>query len=123
MGIPVQRTYLGTPAALNAPVFMVDQQTLQNNFLTLTPNVLQDVVNNPDPAAGLLYSFTLVKNGNATAVRAFSCRFSLFLDHFFSGFRSARLRFSFLPNTAAANSLYEQTFVLTAANGFALANS
>ena len=68
MGIPVQRTYLGTPAALNAPVFMVDQQTLQNNFLTLTPNVLQDVVNNPDPAAGLLYSFTLVKNGNATAV-------------------------------------------------------
>ena len=34
MGIPVQRTYLGTPAALNAPVFMVDQQTLQNNFLT-----------------------------------------------------------------------------------------
>ena len=69
MGIPVQRTYLGTPAALNAPVFMVDQQTLQNNFLTLTPNVLQDVVNNPDPAAGLLYSFTLVKNGNATAVR------------------------------------------------------
>ena len=54
MGIPVQRTYLGTPAALNAPVFMVDQQTLQNNFLTLTPNVLQDVVNNPDPAAGLL---------------------------------------------------------------------
>ena len=76
MGIPVQRTYLGTPAALNAPVFMVDQQTLQNNFLTLTPNVLQDVVNNPDPAAGLLYSFTLVKNGNATAVRAFSSAIS-----------------------------------------------
>ena len=76
MGIPVQRTYLGTPAALNAPVFMVDQQTLQNNFLTLTPNVLQDVVNNTDPAAGLLYSFTLVKNGNATAVRAFSSAIS-----------------------------------------------
>ena len=72
MGIPVQRTYLGTPAALNAPVFMVDQQT----FLTLTPNVLQDVVNNPDPAAGLLYQFTLVKNGNATAVRAFSSAIS-----------------------------------------------
>ena len=104
MGIPVQRTYLGTPAALNAPVFMVDQQTLQNNFLTLTPNVLQDVVNNPDPAAGLLYQFTLVKNGNATAVRAFSSAMSfnwsapLFFVFFFSGFRSARLRFSFLES-------------------------
>ena len=76
MAIPVQRTYTGTPVALNAPVFMVDQQTLQNNFLTLTPNVLQDVVNNPDPAAGLLYQFTLVKNGNATAVRAFSSAIS-----------------------------------------------
>ena len=76
MGIPVQRTYLGTPVALNAPVFMVDQQTLQNNFLTLTPNVLKEVVNNPDPAAGLLYQFTLVKNGNATAVRAFSSAIS-----------------------------------------------
>ena len=29
-----------------------------------------------------------------------SCRFSLFLDHFFSGFRSARLRFSFLKSAA-----------------------
>ncbi len=76
MGIPVQRTYTGTPAALNAPVFMVDQQTLQNNFLTLTPNVLQDIVNLVDPAAGLLYQFTLVKNGNSTAIRAFSTAIS-----------------------------------------------
>jgi len=72
LALPVQRTYLGTPIALNAPVFMVDQQTLQNNFLTLTPNVLQDIVNNPDPAGALQYNFTLVKNGNATSVRAFS---------------------------------------------------
>ena len=57
LALPVQRTYLGTPVALNAPVFMVDQQTLQNN---------------PDPAGALQYNFTLVKNGNATSVRAFS---------------------------------------------------
>jgi len=76
MALPVQRTYTGTVAALNAPVFMQDNQTLQNNFLTLTPNVLQDVVMNPDLAATQLYTFTLVKNGNATSVRAFSSAIS-----------------------------------------------
>lgn len=72
MAIPVQRTYTASPVALNAPVFAIDQQTLQNNFLTLTPNTLQDLVNNPDPVAGLLYTYTLVKNGNSTSIRAFS---------------------------------------------------
>ena len=72
MPIPVQRTYLGTPVALNAPVFMVDQQSLQNNFLVLRANQLQDVVNQTDPAAGLNYEFVLFKNGNSTPVRCFS---------------------------------------------------
>ena len=72
MALPVQRTYSATIAALNAPVFMVDNQTLQNNFLTLTPNVLQDVVNLIDPAASQVIQYTLVKNGNATSVRCFS---------------------------------------------------
>jgi hypothetical protein len=72
MALPVQRTYSATIAALNAPVFMVDNQTLQNNFLTLTPNVLQDVVNLIDPAATQVIQYTLVKNGNATSVRCFS---------------------------------------------------
>ena len=76
MALPVQRTYTATVAALNAPVFMVDQQTLQNNFLTLTPNVLQDVVNLIDPAVTQLLQYTLVKNGNATSVRAFSSAIS-----------------------------------------------
>jgi hypothetical protein len=76
MALPVQRTYTATIAALNAPVFAVDQQTLQNNFLTLTANVLQDVVNNPDLAATQLFQWTLVKNGNATSVRAFSTAIS-----------------------------------------------
>ena len=37
--LPVQRTYQfqGAAPALNVPVFMADLQTLQNNFLTLTP--------------------------------------------------------------------------------------
>ena len=51
--LPVQRTYQfqGAAPALNVPVFMADLQTLQNNFLTLTPNQLQDVVMNPPLAA------------------------------------------------------------------------
>ena len=51
---------------------MTDQQSLQTNFLTLTGNTLQDLVNLQDPAAGLLYEYVLVKNGNSTSIRAFS---------------------------------------------------
>jgi hypothetical protein len=72
LALPVQRTYTSDGAALGVSSFMTDNQTGQTNFLTLTPNILQDCVNNPDPAAGLAYTFTLVKNGNATSVRAFS---------------------------------------------------
>ncbi len=72
LALPVQRTYAATPAALNTPIFMTDQQSLQTNFLTLTGNTLQDLVNLQDPAAGLLYEYVLVKNGNSTSIRAFS---------------------------------------------------
>jgi len=72
--LPVQRTYQfqGAAPAFNVPVFMADLQTLQNNFLVLTPNVIQDMVMIPPLAATQLYEFVLVKNGNATSVRAFS---------------------------------------------------
>lgn len=76
MALPVQRTYIGTPVALNAPIFMTDVQTGLTSFLTLTPNVLQDLVNNPDPAAALNYTYVLIKNGNATSVRTFSAAVS-----------------------------------------------
>jgi hypothetical protein len=75
MPLPVQRTYQNTdavPPALNVTAFMHDLQTGQNNFLVLTPNVLQDMVMNPPMAATQLYEFNLVKNGNATSVRSFS---------------------------------------------------
>ena len=67
---PVQRTYTQTPAALNTPIFMVDNQSQQTIFTILAPNQLQDLVMNPDAAAGLLYTFTLFKNGNSTPVIA-----------------------------------------------------
>ena len=74
MPLPVQRTYQfqGAAPAFNVPVFMADLQTLQNNFLVLTPNQIQDCVMNPPLAATQLYEFVLIKNGNATAVRTFS---------------------------------------------------
>ena len=70
MAFPVQRTYTATPAALNTPIFMLDNQSQQTIFTILAPNQLQDLVMNPDNAAGLLYPFTLFKNGNSTPVIA-----------------------------------------------------
>ena len=73
MALPVQRTYtIPAVPVLNVPQFMTDDQTGQNNFLILTPNVLQDLVMNPDGGAGAVYDFQLVKNGNGTPVRATS---------------------------------------------------
>jgi len=72
MAFPVQRTYTATPAALATPIFMTDNQSQQTIFTILAPNQLQDLVMNPDPAAGLLYTFTLFKNGNSTPVIAAS---------------------------------------------------
>ena len=71
MALPVQRTYTFAAApVLNVPQFLTDQQTGQNNFLILTPNILQDLVMNPDnPDATAVYNFQLVKNGNTTPVR------------------------------------------------------
>ena len=65
-------SFQGAAPAIGVPVFMADLQTLQNNFLVLTPNVIQDMVMNPPMAATQLYEFVLIKNGNATAVRSFS---------------------------------------------------
>lgn len=73
MALPVQRTYVfGAVPVLNVPQFLTDQQTGQNNFLILTPNVLQDFTMNPDGGVGAVYDFQLVKNGNGTPVRASS---------------------------------------------------
>jgi len=73
MALPVQRTYtFPVIPVLNVPQFLRDNQTGQNNFLILTPNVLQDLTMNPDGGVGAIYDFQLVKNGNGTPVRASS---------------------------------------------------
>ena len=77
MALPVIRRYtLAAPAALNTFNNLTDDLTGQAQFLILGSNVLQDMVNHPDPAAGLRYEFVLLKNGNQTPVRAFSSTIS-----------------------------------------------
>ncbi len=77
MALPVIRRYtLAAPAALNAFNNLTDDLTGQAQWLILGSNVLQDLTNDPDPAAGLRYEFVLLKNGNQTPVRAFSSTIS-----------------------------------------------
>lgn len=77
MPLPVQRRYTGAaPAALNVFNNMTDDETGQAQYLILSKNVILDMVNDPDPAAGLRYEFVLLKNGNQTPVRAFSSSIS-----------------------------------------------
>ena len=73
MTLPVLRRYtLAAPAALNVFNNLTDDETGLTQFLILKGNAILDIVNDPDPAAGLLYDFVLVKNGQQTPVRAFS---------------------------------------------------
>lgn len=73
MPLPIQRRYtLAAPAALNTFNNLTDDQTGQATFLILGKNVLLDMINDPDPAAGLRYEYVLLKNGNQTPVRTFS---------------------------------------------------
>lgn len=77
MTLPVLRRYtLGLPTALNVFNNLTDDITNQANFLLLGGNALLDVVNDPDPAAGLRYEFVLTKNGQETPVRIFSSTIS-----------------------------------------------
>ena len=77
MALPVIRRYtMAAAGALNTFVNLTDDLTGQAQWLILGNNVLQDLTNDPDPAAGLRYEFVLLKNGNQTPVRAFSSTIS-----------------------------------------------
>jgi len=76
MTLPIIRRYTLTPAALNVFVNLIDNKTGQASFLLLSKNAILDMVNDPDPAAGLRYEFVLNKNGLETAVTGFSSAMS-----------------------------------------------
>jgi len=77
MVLPVIRRYtLAAPAALNVFGNMTDDVTTVATFLILKNNEIRDMVNDPDPAAGLRYEVILNKNGQQTPVTAFSSMMS-----------------------------------------------
>lgn len=75
--IPVVRRYtLAAPAALDVFNNLTDDITTQAPFTLFRNNEIQDIVNDPDPAAGLRYEFRLLKDGNETPVKVFSTTIS-----------------------------------------------
>ena len=72
----IRRITRAAPGALNAFAFATDDQTLLT-FLRLSgANQIIDMVNDPDPAAGLLYTIQLWKNTKDTGKRFFSSSMS-----------------------------------------------
>jgi len=82
MVLPVQRRYsVVFPAAPVLDVFvnMTDNESNQDQFTILTPNLIIDMVNAPDPDTADLFSegeLRLTKNGQETPVRAFTSSIS-----------------------------------------------
>ena len=108
MGVPVVRRYTsGTPSALNVFANCTDDETGVATFLILSPNAIQDIVNDPDPTSGYRYEIILNKNGMQTPVRIFSTSISPTTDG----------RMSYTANMSAGNyiwSLAQRAGTLTA---------
>jgi len=81
MVLPVQRRYsvtLNPSAAIDVFVNMTDNESNQDQFTILTPNLIIDMVNapDPDPVEFSEIELRLTKNGQETPVRAFSSSIS-----------------------------------------------
>jgi len=81
MVLPVQRRYSVTiPDTADPDVFlnMTDNESNQDQFTILVPNVILDMVNAPDPDSAEIpeAEIRLTKNGQETPVRAFTSSIS-----------------------------------------------
>ena len=74
MGAPIIRRFnRAAPAALNVFQICLDQETgLGQTLMTNIPNAILDIVNSPDPAAGLTYQTNLWKGGKDQGMRFYS---------------------------------------------------
>jgi hypothetical protein len=70
--IPLLRRFNATISALNTLVNAVDQETGQVFLFVNKPNMILDVVNDPDPASGNYYTIQLWKGGKDTGIRFYS---------------------------------------------------
>ena len=75
MALPVVRRYTSVVGVINVFNNMTDDVTGQAPFTLFSPNVILDVVNDPDPATGT-YEMRLMKNGQETPVKIFSSSIS-----------------------------------------------
>ena len=74
---PLIRQYnVAAPAALNTFAFATDDVTSLTFTRIPTQNQLLDMLNNPDPAAGLTYTIELMKEGISTGRRFMSASLS-----------------------------------------------
>jgi len=81
MVLPVQRRYsvVFADTSITDQFFnMTDQESLQDQFTILTPNVILDQVNAPDPSLVEIpeAELRLTKNGQETPVRSFTSSIS-----------------------------------------------
>jgi len=74
MTLPQIRRYsTGTATGTNnQPEDMKDLLSGEAQFTLFNPNVILDVVNDPDPTSGVLIKYVLLKNGIETPVQFFS---------------------------------------------------
>jgi len=71
--VSINRRYTtAVPAALNAETIVTDDRTTDAVQTLNRQNSILDIFNDPDPAAGLRYSFRLLKNGVDTGRDYFS---------------------------------------------------
>jgi len=73
VNVSINRRYTtAVPAALNAETIVTDDRTTDAVQTLNIGNSILDIFNDPDPAAGLRYSFRLLKNGIDTGRDFFS---------------------------------------------------
>ncbi|MEM2695975.1 MAG: hypothetical protein QXU09_03465 [Thermoproteota archaeon] len=75
MSVPILRRFTGTITATGQWVTMTDDET-GLPFFDTTANVILDVVNDPDPAAGNRYVIALFSGSIDTGVRFYSTAMS-----------------------------------------------
>jgi len=75
MALPVVRRYTSVVGVINVFNNMTDDKTTLAQFTLFEPNIILDIVNDPDPATGT-YEFRLIKNGAETDVTVFSTSIS-----------------------------------------------
>lgn len=68
----IKRISVAAPAALNANTTATEDVTALTFIRVVTNNAILDMLNDPDPAAGLRYSVQIWKNGVDTGRRVFS---------------------------------------------------